>query len=415
MRIRPSGHRSFVYRPRGDGGARRITLGSAALMGVEEARRSCLAIETGARPDRSERRAVPTFEEFVAGAGRTCIERCKASTQKAERWMLKARLLPAFGSSPLDRITRAGVTRWFDEYSRTAPGGANHGLNLLRRILNHAVVCGHLDTNPVRGIRRNPRPKLTRFLSREEVRRLHHELDRHGSVRPSRARQADIIRLLLLTGCRRNEIVTVRWQDIDGNTLNLADAKGGPRTVLLSAPARAILERQPRSGSACVFPSPLDPGRPLSSGLPLWRSVRKLLSLPQLVRDLRSDKELQEALGGVIGVELQKPLFQMGVRDGPCLPDVLLTVTRPGRPVPRVSDDPFDDGDRARYVFEVMGFDDAKYEEQKEKTHRRMERLGRVIRLEGQQFGSNNNGLERQRDRIARQISKDLIWRWTGS
>ncbi len=140
-----------------------------------------------------------------------------------------------------------------------------------------------------------------------------------------------------------------------------------------------------------------------------------LLSLPQLVRDLRSDRELQEALGGVVGVELQKPLFQIGVREGPCLPDVLLTVTRPGGPVPRVPGDPFDDGGRARYVFEVMGFDDAKYEEQKERTHRRMERLGRVIRLEGRQFGSNYNGLERQRDRIARQISKDLIWRWEGS
>ena len=139
-----------------------------------------------------------------------------------------------------------------------------------------------------------------------------------------------------------------------------------------------------------------------------------LLSLPQLVRDLQSDKELQEALGGVVGVELQKPLFQMGVREGSCLPDVLLTVTRPGGPVPRVPGDPFDDGDKARYVFEVMGFDDVKYEEQKERTHRRMERLGRVIRLEGRQFGSNYDGLERQRDRIARQISKDLIWRWEG-
>ncbi len=188
----------------------------------------------------------------------------------------------------------------FDEYSRTAPGGANHGLNLLRRMLNHAVVCGHLDTNPVRGIRRNPRPKLTRFLSREEVRRLHHELDHYGSVRPSRARQADIIRLLLLTGCRRNEIVTLRWQDIDGNTLNLVDAKGGPRTVLLSAPARAILERQPRSGSACVFPSPLDPGRPLSSGLPLWRSVRKRAGLEDVrLHDLRHTFASHAVLQGI--------------------------------------------------------------------------------------------------------------------
>ena len=133
------------------------------------------------------------------------------------------------------------------------------------------------------------------------------------------------------------------------------------------------------------------------------------------MRDLRSDKELQEALGGVGGVELQKPLFPIRVHEGLCLPDVLLTVTRPGGPVPRVPDDPFDDSDKVRYVFEVMGFDDAKYEKQKEETHRRMERLGRVIRLEGWQFGFAYNGLEQQRDRIAFRISKDLIRRWEGS
>ena len=189
--------------------------------------------------------------------------------------VVSARLLPAFGPLPLDRIDRAGVTRWFDEYSRTAPGGANNSLKLLRQILNHAVDCGHLDTNPARGVKRNPRPMLTRFLSRDEVRRLHGELDRCTRERPSHTRQADIIRLLLLTGCRRGEILTLRWQDVDGDTLNLVDAKTGPRRVYLNEPARAILERQPRTGSVYVFPSPLDPKRPLSSGLPLWYRVRK--------------------------------------------------------------------------------------------------------------------------------------------
>ena len=140
-----------------------------------------------------------------------------------------------------------------------------------------------------------------------------------------------------------------------------------------------------------------------------------LLSLPQLSGTCGATRSCRRRSAGLSGSSSRRPLFQMGVREGPCLPDVLLTVTRPGSPVPRVPGDPFDDGDRARYVFEVMGFDDAKYEEQKERTHRRMERLGRVIRLEGRQFESNCNGLERQRDRIARQISKDLIWRWTGN
>ena len=140
-----------------------------------------------------------------------------------------------------------------------------------------------------------------------------------------------------------------------------------------------------------------------------------VLSLPQLVRDLRSDTKLEEALGGVVGVELQKPLFETGVREGTCRPDVLLTVTRPGGPAPRVPDDPFDDSDKVRYVFEVMGFNDAKYEKQKEETHRRMKRLGRVIRLEGRQFGSAHYGLERQLERVAFRIAKDLVRQWGGS
>ena len=300
VRVRPSGHRSFVYCRKGEGGARRITLGTAALMGVEEARAKCLDIETGAQSGRPERGAVPTFADFVAGPVRAWFDRCKPSTQKGVRLALSARLLPAFGSLPLDRIDRAGVTRWFDEYSRTAPGGANHALGVLLRILNHAVVCGHLDTNPARGVKRNPRPKLTRFLSREEIDRLHRELDRLTSARPSRARQADIIRLLLLTGCRKSEVVTMRWQDVDGDTLNLIDAKTGPRQVLLNAPARAILERQPRSGSAFIFPSPRDYGRPLCSDLSLWYSVRREAGIEDVrIHDLRHTFASHAVLQGI--------------------------------------------------------------------------------------------------------------------
>ena len=300
VRVRPSGHRSYVYCRKGDGGVRRITLGPAALTGVEEARRRCLGIETGTQADSPQRCAAPTFAEFVAGPGRACFDRCKPSTRKTMASVVSARLLPAFGPLPLDRIDRSGVTRWFDEYSRTAPGGANNALKLLRQILNHAVDCGHLDTNPAKGVKRNPRPKLTRFLSRDEVRRLHGELDRCTRERPSHTRQADIVRLLLLTGCRRGEILTLRWQDVDGDTLNLVDAKTGPRRVYLNEPARAILERQPRTGSPYVFPSPFDPGRPLSSGLPLWYRVRKQAGIEDVrLHDLRHTVASHAVLQGV--------------------------------------------------------------------------------------------------------------------
>ena len=173
-------------------------------------------------------------------------------------------------------------------------------MGLLRRILNQAVACGHLDTNPAKGIKRNPRPKLTRFLLREEIQRLHRALDHHAGARPSRARQADIIRLLLLTGCRKSEIMTMRRQEFDGDALNLAVAKSGPRRIVLNAPARAILERQPRTGSAYVFPSPFDPARPLSSHLPLWYLVRREIGIEDVRRqDLRHTFASHAVLQGV--------------------------------------------------------------------------------------------------------------------
>ena len=92
----------------------------------------------------------------------------------------------------------------------------------------------------------------------------------------------------------------MRWQDVDHDTFNLVDAKIGPRRVLLNAPARAILERQPRSGSAYVFPSPLDPKRPLSSNLPLWRSVRKRVGIEDVrLHDLRHTFASHAVLQGV--------------------------------------------------------------------------------------------------------------------
>ena len=300
VRVRPSGHRSFVYCPKGDDKARRITLGPAALTSVGDARSKCRVIETTTRLESTGHAAVPTFEEFVKGPGQVCINRCKPSTLKAVRWVLNAQLLPTFGSLPLDQITHADVTRWFDEYSRTAPGGANHALSVLRRILNHAVECEHLQMNPARSVKRNPRPKLTRFLSREEICRLHRVLDHYGRARPSRVQQADVIRLLLLTGCRRGEILALRWQDVDGDTLTLVDAKTGPRRVFLNAPARAILERQPRSASEYVFPSPLDPGRPLSPNLRLWYSVRREAGIEDVrLHDLRHTFASHAVLQGV--------------------------------------------------------------------------------------------------------------------
>ena len=86
--------------------------------------------------------------------------------------------------------------------------------------------------------------------------RLHAVLDACVAERPVHAPSADIIRLLLLTGCRRGEIVNLQWREVGKDILELMDSKTGPRTVFLSPKAKAVIDHQPRSDSPWVFPSP---------------------------------------------------------------------------------------------------------------------------------------------------------------
>ena len=300
-RVRPTGGKSYVLLTDAGGRSRRVSLGPVSTMGIAEARRKCLARQAadGSDGQTAPTRAAPRLCEFVKGEWREAhFERYKTSTKRGARSALEGRILPTFGAKPLDRITPAGIGRWFDAYSRTAPSGANHALALLRQIMNFAVARGHIEKNPAEGIRPNRRPGLTRFLSRAEVGRLHRALD--GQTRRGCREQADIIRLLLFTGCRKGEILRLRWSEIREGALMLADSKTGPRTVPLNSQARRILERQPRDRGPFVFPSPLDPARPRSSDLPLWYRVRREAGIEDCrLHDLRHTVASHAVMNGV--------------------------------------------------------------------------------------------------------------------
>ena len=191
VRVRPSGHRSFVWHGHANDSAVRLTIGSAALMTVEDARRECLALQNGSASrmkDPNKESEAPLFREYALGEWKASTAvRWGASRHRSVDRTLAKQLLPAFGALRLDRIRRPLVERWFDVHSQTAPEGANKALQLLRQILNAAVATGLIATNPTQGIKRNPRPKLTRFLSTEEIDRLHRTLDRLVDERSSRA------------------------------------------------------------------------------------------------------------------------------------------------------------------------------------------------------------------------------------
>ncbi len=302
VRVRPSGHRSFVWHGTVNGKTVRTTVGSAALMTVEEARSACRALQDGlhgAGP--ADRAAVPLFREFVMEEWLPAHRGyCSPAWGRRVERIVQLRLLSAFGALRLDRIGRPHVERWFDAMSRKTPGAANIALTVLRQIMSAAKAAGHAGTDPVAGVRPNPGRKMTRFLSAEEIAQLHRTLDRLVEKRPSWRAQADVIRLLLLTGCRKSEILTLRWAEVDGDTLRLTEAKTGPRTVWLSEAAEAVIARQPRTESAFVFPSPRDLARPLSRQLCLWLRARPEAGIEDVrLHDLRHTVASQAVANGV--------------------------------------------------------------------------------------------------------------------
>ena len=299
VRVRPTGGKSYVLLRKAGGRTDRVSLGAVSARGIDAVRLECHARRARPVPERAPARDVPTFREFVEGAWKEAhFERYKPSTRRTASHILERRLLPAFGEKPLDRIAPAEVGRWFDAYSRTAPGNANNALNQFRQVMKLAVALGHVDADPARGIRRNRRTPLTRFLSRGEIDRLHRVLDRQ--TRGSDRQQADIVRLLLLTGCRRGEIVGLRWSEIRDDMLALVDSKTGPRAVPLNSRARQILARQPRGESPFVFPSPRDPSRPRGGDLPLWNRVRREAGIEDVrLHDLRHTHASHAVMNGV--------------------------------------------------------------------------------------------------------------------
>jgi len=106
------------------------------------------------------------------------------------------------------------------------------------------------------GIKRYRRQGRERFLTAAEFRQLGAMLARHEIRRPQ---VVAIIRLLLLTGCRKGEIITLKWRYYREGNLFLPDSKVGPRTVWLSSAAREVLDSVPRS-PVWVFPSPQTDG-----------------------------------------------------------------------------------------------------------------------------------------------------------
>ena len=165
-----------------------------------------------------------------------------------------------------------GVVDWFPSL-RATPVSADRSMPVLSVVMREAEAMGLRPegSNPCLGIRRYRRKGRTRFLSDEEIRTLCDRLSAHVEAAPG---QVAVVRLLLLTGCRKREILTLRWSDYREGHLHLRNSKTGPRTVCLSPPARRLLEGLERTGE-WMFPAARGKG-PRNNGWleRFWDTVR---------------------------------------------------------------------------------------------------------------------------------------------
>ncbi len=104
------------------------------------------------------------------------------------------------------------------------------------------------NSNPCKNARRYRMQPRERFLTAEEMARLNAVLTRDEFWCPQ---AVAVIRLLMLTGCRVGEVVSLEWDWIRGTRIHLPDSKSGPRTVWLSSTARAVIDAIPRYSPDC--------------------------------------------------------------------------------------------------------------------------------------------------------------------
>ena len=183
------------------------------------------------------------------------------------------------------------------------PYQANRLLAMVRKFFNWCEDRGARSrgTNPCRGIEQYPERKRERFLSQDEIGRLGAALREAEEANVITPWAAAAIRLLFLTGCRRQEILQLRWEDVDleRKLLLLPESKTGKRAVLLNGPALDILNRIPRvSGNPFVIVGKVDGAHLVNLSKP-WGRICKAAKLEGLrVHDLRHSFASVAAAGG---------------------------------------------------------------------------------------------------------------------
>jgi integrase len=296
VEVHRTGAKTYALKYRDpNGGQRQYKIANVADLSFAEAKREAIRVRSrvvvGKNPaeERKVDRTVPTLaqlsERYLDHA-----RSYKRSADIDERY-LRLHLLPKFGKRRINQLDRTEVLEWLN--AKVREGYAQATVNRWQVILSHMLrmakvwgVAGS-EVNPLEGVKqKDPCNKVERFLTADETRRLRKAVE--DSPNPM---LAPIVALLLMTGCRKRELLDAEWDEfrLDQGLWRIPTSKSGkPRHCPLSDDAVAVLRALPRiEGCPYVVPNPKT-GRPFKSIYNSWNSARIAAGLPDVrVHDLR--------------------------------------------------------------------------------------------------------------------------------
>lgn len=288
----------YGLRRRIDGRARWLTIGKhGSPWTPDTARQKALemlgAVARGENPAavRDFERGLPTVKEAAELLLKQhIIPKRKPSTAVGYEICFRRHIYPTLGAMRIDRLTSSDIEQVHASLS-DVPGQANRVVAVLSRLMTWAERKKWRDpnTNPVKGLERYKERVRERFLSTEEFGRLGEALvwaEQQGESPFAIA----ALRLLILTGCRKSEILTARWDfvDLERGLLLLPDSKTGKKAVILNTAAREILATLARiKGNPHVIAGERDGGHLIGLHR-IWDRIRQHAQLGDLrVHDLR--------------------------------------------------------------------------------------------------------------------------------
>ncbi len=217
--------------------------------------------------------------------------RCKPTTQAEYKRSVELFINPKFGTRKVTDIERKDVAELHHKLQHI-PYQANRTLGVLSKMFNLAEIWGLRPdgSNPCRHVKKYAEQKRERFLGSAEIAELGGVLDKVEQDGSETKAAVNAIRLLMLTGCRLNEIMTLKWDyvDLKDRELRLPDSKTGAKVVPFGKTAAAVLKRIEKLDDNPYVITGKKPGGCLTDLQHPWRRIRTKAKLDGVrIHDLR--------------------------------------------------------------------------------------------------------------------------------